>query len=401
MARSSTSFRDRTVLVTGASSGIGRETALAFAAAGANLVLVARRAKVLGKRRRARRASSARKRWSPPTDVTKPDVGAACFRKAVKRFGQVDVVVNNAGVLIPAKVVRPRDADLQRMLDVNLFGALHVMQEAVKVMREQGRGHIVNVGSLAGRRGFSPLGGYCATKFALVGLTEALRTGARRRAHPRLAGAARRRRHADGDRRTARPGHADMSWPERAHHAAVLGGAGRIFLAIRFRLAEIAVPPGTALIEKLAALAPGTTDALLRRVTDVARSMSDWRRARDAARTASRIRNRREPDDLREPDHRARRRRRRPVARPPGEAERAAPRAVARRSRLRSQQLDADPEVRAIVLAGRGKAFCAGIDLMDHAPAPRRRRLAVRPRRIVGRQAPRAATTTSAATSTP
>jgi len=65
------------------------------------------------------------------------------------------------------------------MLDVNLIGALHVMQEAVKVMRQQGRGHIVNVGSLAGRRGFSPLGGYCASKFALVGLTggAAHRTG--------------------------------------------------------------------------------------------------------------------------------------------------------------------------------------------------------------------------------
>ena len=62
------------------------------------------------------------------------------------------------------------------MLDVNLIGALHVMQEAVKAMRQQGHGHIVNVGSLAGRRGFSPLGGYCASKFALVGLTEALRT---------------------------------------------------------------------------------------------------------------------------------------------------------------------------------------------------------------------------------
>ena len=63
------------------------------------------------------------------------------------------------------------------MLDVNLFGALHVMQAAVKHMRRQANGgHIVNVGSLAGRRGFSPLGGYSATKFALVGMTEALRT---------------------------------------------------------------------------------------------------------------------------------------------------------------------------------------------------------------------------------
>ena len=170
-----TPFRDRTVLVTGASSGIGRETALAVAAAGANLVLVARRAKVL-----AKVAAETRKLGATTlvatADVTQPAAVAACFRKAVKRFGSVDVVINNAGVLIPAKVVDLKTADLQRMLDVNLLGALYVMQEAVRQMREQGRGHIVNVGSLAGRRGFSPLGGYCATKFALIGLTEALRT---------------------------------------------------------------------------------------------------------------------------------------------------------------------------------------------------------------------------------
>ncbi len=175
MATQGTTFRERTVLVTGASSGIGRETALAFAAAGANLVLVARRAKVL-----AKVAAEARKLGAQTlvaaADVTQPEAVAGAFRKAVKRFGAVDIVVNNAGVLIPAKVVDLERADLQRMLDVNLIGALHVMQEAVRQMRVQGRGHIVNVGSLAGRRGFSPLGGYCATKFALVGLTEALRT---------------------------------------------------------------------------------------------------------------------------------------------------------------------------------------------------------------------------------
>jgi NAD(P)-dependent dehydrogenase (short-subunit alcohol dehydrogenase family) len=276
MASSATSFRGRTVLVTGASSGIGRETALAFAAAGANVVLVARRASVL-----AKVAAESRKLGAATlvaaADVTQATTVAGAFRKAVRRFGGVDVVVNNAGIMIPSQVVDLRTADLQRMLDVNLIGALHVMQEAVQVMRRQGRGHIVNVGSLAGRRGFSPLGGYCATKFALVGLTEALRT------------------ELVGERvgvSLVLPGVIDTPMASAAQHDPETAGTWpealtmppswvvwSIFLAIRFRLAEIAVPPGSALIEKLAALAPGTTDSLLRRATDAARRLRQPRRA--------------------------------------------------------------------------------------------------------------------------
>lgn len=271
------SFRGRTVLVTGASSGIGRETALAFAAAGANLVLVARRAKVL-----AKVATEARKLGASTlvasADVTEAAAVAGAFRKAVKRFGTVDIVVNNAGVMIPSPVVDLRTADLRRMLDVNLIGALHVMQEAVQVMRKQGHGHIVNVGSLAGRRGFSPLGGYCASKFALVGLTEALRTelvGEHINVSLVLPGVIDTPMAAQiqGDPKTA-----DL-WPE-ALNMSPSWVVWSIFLALRFRLAEIAVPPGTALIEKLAALAPGTTDVLLRRATDAARRL---RERRDAA----------------------------------------------------------------------------------------------------------------------
>jgi NAD(P)-dependent dehydrogenase (short-subunit alcohol dehydrogenase family) len=266
-ARSSFSFRGRTVLVTGASSGIGRETALAFAAAGSNVALVARSAKAL-----AQVATSARKLGAKamaiPTDVTKGPAVAACFAKAARRFGSIDIVVNNAGVMIPAKVEDIRAADLKTMLDVNLFGALHVMQQAVKVMRRQGRGHIVNVASLAGRRGFSPLGGYCATKFALVGMTEALRMELGGEdihvslvmpgvVDTPLATAAQR------DEGVAIP------WPERLNMPPSWV-TQCIFLAIRFRLAEIAVPPGSALIEKLAALTPGTTDSVLRWVMGAA-----------------------------------------------------------------------------------------------------------------------------------
>lgn len=276
MASKGLSFRDRTVLVTGASSGIGRATALAFADAGSNLVLVARRAQVL-----AKVAAEARKLGAQTlvaaTDVTDPEAVAACFRKAVRRFGTVDIVVNNAGVLIPARVVDLRTTDLQRMLDVNLIGALHVMQEAVKVMRRQGRGHVVNVGSLAGRRGFSPLGGYSATKFALVGLTEALRTelvGERINVSLVLPSVI------DTPMATRiqqDPASAD-TWPE-ALTLPPSWVVWSIFLAIRFRLAEIGVPPGSALLEKLAALAPGTTDTLLRRATDAARRLQQGRHA--------------------------------------------------------------------------------------------------------------------------
>jgi NAD(P)-dependent dehydrogenase (short-subunit alcohol dehydrogenase family) len=276
MAGQASTFRGRTVLVTGASSGIGRETALAFAAAGSNIVLVARRPKAL-----AVVAARARKLGATvivaAADVTKPAEVATAFRKGLKRFGSIDIVVNNAGVLIPSEVASMKGTDLQAMLDVNLFGALHVMQQAVKAMRAQGRGHIVNVGSLAGRRGFSPLGGYCASKFALIGLTEALRTElVGERIHvsivlpgvvdtPMATSAVRDSEHGD-------------YWPQ-ALNMPPSWVVWSIFLAIRFRLAEIAVPPGSALLEKLAALAPGTTDTLLRWAGDAVKRVGRAARA--------------------------------------------------------------------------------------------------------------------------
>jgi NAD(P)-dependent dehydrogenase (short-subunit alcohol dehydrogenase family) len=265
--RRNISFRDRTVLVTGASSGIGRETALAFAAAGANVVLVARGAKAL-----AEVATSARKLGAKamaiPTDVTKGPAVAACFAKAARRFGAIDIVVNNAGIMIPSKVEDIREEDLKTMLDVNLFGALHVMQQAVKVMRRQRHGHIVNVASLAGRRGFSPLGGYCATKFALVGMTEALRMElGDEDIHVSLVmpGVVDTPLATNAQRGSGVP----IPWPERLNMPPSWV-TQCIFLAIRFRLAEIAVPPGSALVEKLAALTPGTTDSVLRWVMGAA-----------------------------------------------------------------------------------------------------------------------------------
>lgn len=254
-------FKGKAVVVTGASSGIGRETALAFGAVGARVALVARRRELLNEV-----AAEIAKRGGEavvvPADVTKASAVRTALRTARERLGRLDVVVNNAGVLIPATVDKLRSADLRRMLQVNLFGALFVMQEAVAAMRAQEDGGvIVNVASLAGRRGLSPLGGYCATKFALVGLTEALRT----ELHGTPIHVA-----------LVMPGVVETPMVEQASSDAEFANVWpnalnmpaswvvwAIFAAARFRLVEIAVPPGAATLEKLGALAPGVTDSVV------------------------------------------------------------------------------------------------------------------------------------------
>jgi NAD(P)-dependent dehydrogenase (short-subunit alcohol dehydrogenase family) len=156
----------------------------------------------------------------------------------------------------PAVDLKP--ADLTAMLRVNLFGALFVMQEAVCAMRQQDDGCLVNIGSLAGRRGLSPLGGYCASKFALVGLTEALRTELHdTNIHVALV----------------MPGVTDTPMTEGVARDEQLGQlwpvafnmppSWVVFVAARFRLVEVSVPPGAATIEKLGALMPGVTDSFI------------------------------------------------------------------------------------------------------------------------------------------
>jgi NAD(P)-dependent dehydrogenase (short-subunit alcohol dehydrogenase family) len=181
--------------------------------------------------------------------------------EAVSRFGGIDIVVNNAGILRAAPVVDIEPADLEAMLRVNLFGALYVMQEAVPRMRAQGDGVIVNVASLGGRRGVSPIGGYCATKFALVGLTEALRDELHgTNVHVALV--------EPGVVET--PMVQDVTqdqeflefWP-RSLNMPPSWVVWAIFAAARFRLAELSVPPGAGAVEKLASLAPGASDALV------------------------------------------------------------------------------------------------------------------------------------------
>ena len=168
------SFADRTVIVTGASSGIGRETALAFARAGANVVLAARRLErlesvsgefpELAARLLCRRA-----------DVTRDDDVADLVRAALDRFGRIDVLVNNAGAGLRAPVIEVRDEDARRVMELNFFGAVRCLRAVLPVMKRQGAGQIVNVGSVLSVVATPRNSMYCASKFALLALSDALR----------------------------------------------------------------------------------------------------------------------------------------------------------------------------------------------------------------------------------
>jgi len=166
---------DRPVsIVTGASSGIGRATALALARRGHVVVLAARRRDRLDQVARQCDAAGGAARVAV-TDVAAPEQVQALVDGADDEFGRVDVMVNNAGVGLFARVHETTDEDMRALFDVNFFGAFHGCQAVAPVMMRRRSGHIFNVSSVIGKRGSPFHGAYCATKFALCGLTDSLR----------------------------------------------------------------------------------------------------------------------------------------------------------------------------------------------------------------------------------
>jgi NAD(P)-dependent dehydrogenase (short-subunit alcohol dehydrogenase family) len=168
------SFDRRHILVTGAASGIGRATAHEFARRGARLALADIDAVGLEAAAESVRALGGEVS-AHSVDMGKPEEVDALASRVLRDHGPVDVLVNNAGVAVVAPFMRTTEVDWQWVFSVNLWGPLRLTRHLLRPMIERGAGHVVMVASLAGLIGAPGLVAYSTTKFALVGLTEALR----------------------------------------------------------------------------------------------------------------------------------------------------------------------------------------------------------------------------------
>ncbi len=161
-------LRGKTVLITGASEGIGAASAAAFARRGARLALVARREERL-------RAVGGPEALVIAGDLTDPEVQRRAVEETLERYGSLDVLVNNAGVgLYSPTVLAPMEA-VRRLFELNLMAPLGLIRFAVPHMERQGGGTIVNVSSIVGKVTMPWLTLYSASKFALNSLTDGLR----------------------------------------------------------------------------------------------------------------------------------------------------------------------------------------------------------------------------------
>jgi 3-oxoacyl-[acyl-carrier protein] reductase len=165
-------LRDRACVVTGASGGIGRATAVALAGEGASVLLIGRRAEVLDEVARA--CSQAGGRGEPlALDVTDVDAGTQVLESCLERFGRIDALVNGAGTSAVRAMEELTDGEWQAQWELHVMGPMRLMRAAAPAMAERGWGRIVNVCSSSGKRPSSTNMAYSVTKAAELSLSRA------------------------------------------------------------------------------------------------------------------------------------------------------------------------------------------------------------------------------------
>ena len=176
MAKAPRSLAGKVVAITGGARGIGRATAAALIAQGARVAIGDIDAPLAEKT--ASELGSGTLGLS--LDVTSRESFDAFLTEVENRVGPVDVVINNAGIMPIGPFVDETDSTAQRLVDINLHGVIHGSKLALERFMPRGRGHLVNIASVAGKGGFPGGATYCATKHAVVGLSEAIRAEMRK-----------------------------------------------------------------------------------------------------------------------------------------------------------------------------------------------------------------------------
>jgi NAD(P)-dependent dehydrogenase (short-subunit alcohol dehydrogenase family) len=149
------SLHGKTAIITGGTSGIGKAIADALRAEGVNVVAASRRT-------------------SPACDVRKKSDVTKLVAHVTERFGHIDILVNNTGIGVGSKIVECSEEDWHRVLDTNLTGTFLMTQAVLPAMIAQRSGYIINIASQAAKHGYPNAGPYCASKFGIIGLSEAL-----------------------------------------------------------------------------------------------------------------------------------------------------------------------------------------------------------------------------------
>ena len=167
-------FKDKVVLITGASSGIGRETAIQFAKKGSNLILVARR------KQKLEQLDNDLKKYKISTLICECDVSdklqvEKMSKLVLEKFGSVDILVNNAGFAIYGSIFDLTTEEIESQMATNYFGMIYCIKNFLPFMLEKKSGHIVNIASVAASFGLPGIASYCASKFAMLGFSEGLK----------------------------------------------------------------------------------------------------------------------------------------------------------------------------------------------------------------------------------
>ncbi len=161
----------KTWMITGAGRGIGAEIARAALANGDRVVAAARK---LGQLQDAFAGADPERIALVELDVADEAQAAPAVAQAVERFGRIDVLVNNAAYGLLGRLEEVSSADIARQFAVNVHGVLHMLRAVLPTMRRQRGGHIMNISSIAGITGFDGASVYCASKYAIEGLTASL-----------------------------------------------------------------------------------------------------------------------------------------------------------------------------------------------------------------------------------